>query len=394
MQKNLHYCRFDGIQNNHYIYIKMKKLVLLYAALQLTSVTISGAVNPGLQFQHVTDWCPHCKTMAETVYIDSALGAFFNANFICLKLDMEKEGREVALLYKISKYPGLLFLESNGDVVHRTTGEQKLPAMMQLGRDAIDPTKQYRTFERKFKDGTATKEEIHRFFIMQERAGFSSQNDLDKYFAAIPIENLTEPGNWRLIWDVLLDPAIPLMKTFIANKKAFEEKYSSDSVNMKIISVYNSSILKAAQQLDTLQVARLKANVRSSGLDISEKICAYADLNILRLKGDYTEYAKSAPSFVEQYCKSDARKMSEVAKEVSDRTYDTLLLAKAEIWSGKAVQLMDIYKHNYNYAYILQKVGKKMEALKVAKHAVEVGNKTGVDTKPTLLLIDKIEEMP
>ena len=393
----------------------MKKLALIFTTFIMAMVNVSGEDNPGIRFKHISyqegldlakaqnkmlfihgfaDWCPHCKTMAETVYTDSALGVFYNSYFICIKLDMEKEGRQVGLRYKISKYPGLLFLDGNGEVVHRTTGEQKLPAMMQLGKDAINPEKQYRTFERKYKEGTATKEEMHRFFIMQERAGISSQNDLDRYFASIPVEDLTEQGNWRLLWDVLLDPTLPLMKTFIANKKAFEEKFTADSVNMKIISVYNSAILKAAQQLDTLQVARLKANARNSGLDIAEKICAYADLNILRLKGDYTEYVRAAPSFVEQYCKDDPRKMSEVAKEVIDRSYDTLMLAKAEDWAKKAVSLMDIYKHNYNYAFILQKVGKKQEAMKVAKHAVEVGQKTGVDTKPALLLIDKIEEMP
>ena len=113
-----------------------------------TQCKVAKAQNKMLFIHGFADWCPHCKTMAETVYTDSALGVFYNSYFICIKLDMEKEGRQVGLRYKISKYPGLLFLDGNGEVVHRTTGEQKLPAMMQLGKDAINPEKQYRTFER------------------------------------------------------------------------------------------------------------------------------------------------------------------------------------------------------------------------------------------------------
>ena len=130
----------------------MKKIVVACISLFYFANLVKADTINGILFRHITfqealslakkenkmvflhgfaDWCGHCKTMAETVYLDSALGVFYNANFVCIKLDMEKEGKELARSYRITKYPGLLFLDASGNIVHRTTGEQKIPEMLQ-----------------------------------------------------------------------------------------------------------------------------------------------------------------------------------------------------------------------------------------------------------------------
>ena len=43
------------------------------------------------------------------------------------------------------------FLDANGAVVHRVKGERKKEEFLQLGKDALNPDKQLRTFEMKFK---------------------------------------------------------------------------------------------------------------------------------------------------------------------------------------------------------------------------------------------------
>ena len=43
-----------------------------------------------------TDWCGPCKVMAKDVFPQKQVGDYFNAKFVCLKLNAEKEGRELA----------------------------------------------------------------------------------------------------------------------------------------------------------------------------------------------------------------------------------------------------------------------------------------------------------
>ena len=52
-----------------------------------------------------TDWCGPCKMMAKDVFPQKQVGDYFNMKFVCLKLNAEKEGRELAKRFKVTAYP-------------------------------------------------------------------------------------------------------------------------------------------------------------------------------------------------------------------------------------------------------------------------------------------------
>ena len=59
-----------------------------------------------------TSWCGPCKRMAANVFTNEAVGAYFNENFINLKIDMEKgEGPAIGRKYRVAGYPTLLFVD-------------------------------------------------------------------------------------------------------------------------------------------------------------------------------------------------------------------------------------------------------------------------------------------
>ena len=68
-------------------------------------------------------WCGPCKKMAANVFTDEKVGEYFNANFINLKIDMEKgEGPEIARKYPVQYYPTLFFINGKGNVVKKIIG--------------------------------------------------------------------------------------------------------------------------------------------------------------------------------------------------------------------------------------------------------------------------------
>lgn len=70
-----------------------------------------------------TSWCGPCKHMAKVVFPTKAAGDYFNANFVNVKMDMEKgEGVELAKKYKVAAYPTFLVLDSNGNELGRVVG--------------------------------------------------------------------------------------------------------------------------------------------------------------------------------------------------------------------------------------------------------------------------------
>ncbi len=89
-----------------------------------------------------TTWCGPCKMLNNTTFKDVKAGEFFNENFISLKLDMEKgEGPSFAMKYSVRAYPTLLFINSKGEVVHKTLGYKDAAMLTEEGKIALAKAK-------------------------------------------------------------------------------------------------------------------------------------------------------------------------------------------------------------------------------------------------------------
>lgn len=82
-------------------------------------------------------WCGPCKWMTRNVFTDDEVGNYYNENFVNVKLDMEKgEGRNFAKKYGVSAYPTLLYLNSDGEVVHKVRGAKRVEGFIKEGKKA------------------------------------------------------------------------------------------------------------------------------------------------------------------------------------------------------------------------------------------------------------------
>ena len=91
-----------------------------------------------------TTWCGPCKRMSKNVFPQAMVGDYFNAQFINMKIDMEKgEGRDFQRNYQVRAFPTLLFLDGDGNVVHKKIGGTNPQGLVALGQEAAikgDPT--------------------------------------------------------------------------------------------------------------------------------------------------------------------------------------------------------------------------------------------------------------
>jgi len=69
-----------------------------------------------------TTWCEPCKRLDAQTWTDAAVGKLVGEKAVALKLDAEKEGRELARRYKIEAYPTLLLLKADGTEMDRIVG--------------------------------------------------------------------------------------------------------------------------------------------------------------------------------------------------------------------------------------------------------------------------------
>ncbi len=87
-----------------------------------------------------TTWCGPCKNMTEKIFPQQKVGDFFNANFVNIKIDMEKgEGPELAKKYKIKAYPTFLILSPSGEEIGRVVGGGDAEGFIARIKTAMNP---------------------------------------------------------------------------------------------------------------------------------------------------------------------------------------------------------------------------------------------------------------
>ena len=85
-----------------------------------------------------TSWCGPCKMLAKNVFTQDKVADFYNTEFVCVKMDMEKgEGPVILNTYKINAFPTLLFVNGEGGEVYRIVVSKKEAELLQVGADAL-----------------------------------------------------------------------------------------------------------------------------------------------------------------------------------------------------------------------------------------------------------------
>lgn len=70
-----------------------------------------------------TDWCGPCKWLDDNTFRDASVVKYFDANFINLKVDMEKgEGIELFKKLGVTSFPTMFFIDGDGRIKHKLVG--------------------------------------------------------------------------------------------------------------------------------------------------------------------------------------------------------------------------------------------------------------------------------
>lgn len=89
-----------------------------------------------------TTWCGPCKWMDENVFINKTLSDKFNKKFINYKVNGESfEGVNIGIKYRVDSYPTYIFLDSDGNALHRIEGSMPAEMLMQEADFALNLSK-------------------------------------------------------------------------------------------------------------------------------------------------------------------------------------------------------------------------------------------------------------
>jgi len=96
---------------------------------------------------------------------------------------MEKgEGINIAKKYGVKNYPTMLYINSKGELVHRTCGSVPVSEFLQQGKDANNPETQLASVKKKFDINPSNSVIANKYFKMMDAGCMRFDDELYKYF--------------------------------------------------------------------------------------------------------------------------------------------------------------------------------------------------------------------
>ena len=85
-------------------------------------------------------WCGPCKVLQKKVFTQKAVGDFYNARFINVKMDMERgEGPMLSQVYPLEAYPTMLYIDGDGRVLKKIIGLHTPEDLIAIGKSIRQP---------------------------------------------------------------------------------------------------------------------------------------------------------------------------------------------------------------------------------------------------------------
>jgi len=321
-------------------------------------------------------WCGPCKWMAANIFTNDTVADFFNKTFICSSIDMEKgEGLTLRKQYEVRAYPTLLFIDGEGNMVHKKVGaDRNAMDYINMGKTALDPGENLSACMKKYRSGSYGQDFIPKYLYRLADAYMPVQDVLKQYFSTQTENELYEPVNWNIIKRYVIDMDSPEFIFLVKNRKEFSKRYTEDSVDTKISNVYADVMMKMIRDIrmtDSIYNA-MKEKIRVSGYEGAEKVFFYSDMYLFQFRGETQKFLELTYEKLLKYYGDDYNMLNNIAWSVQEMTSDKKYLERALTWAKRTVDLKSEPFNNDTVAMILLKMGKKEDAIRYEKEALRL----------------------
>lgn len=347
-----------------------------------------------------TDWCGPCKWMDKNAFTDAKVANFFNENFINAKIDMEKgEGPELRKKYGVQSYPTFLFVNSKGEVVHRTGSRMPIEEFLEEGRKAADPKKNLSYLNKKYAEGTRDLPFLLDYYLVLNKSDRTNAEKIAKDIVeGITPQELNTALGWKVIKTLARSETDKLGAHFMANQTAFNnwsKQDERDQLKDRLI----TSTLYGLMRGNNEQAFMDKLNYFKKSDQIDRKkqgvmLEADYDLN----SGKHDDYIRLTSAALKNELKDDAEKLSFLARRASGGKGNTdvipgAILQQAYLMAKRAVAIEpEEYSIQSTFGYVCLAMRKKEEGLIAArKSRVLADAETSKIQKLAQDLIDKLE---
>jgi thioredoxin-related protein len=360
-------------------------------------------------------WCAPCKAMEKRVFSDEAVGAEFNRQFICVRVQMDatkqdgdlaRQWRPDAKLlsekYHIRSFPSFLFFAPSGQELHKAVGYKSVEQFLALGKEALEPRFQYyvqlarysankdytnaanlaeqaRKLDEKETAESLTRDYLENYLALKTEQDEFTKDDVDLVWAAVQKDhrnNLVGPSGkiFNTIYQKVLKGTMP------SDAKSHASQYvyfviELEEIIPKVWSESSGEIADWKNLDESPEWDKLRGLVAIKyGNDMADRVIMDSKTNWYLSKHEFGLFAKCVMDWAEKYGDdADDAYMNRLFFEgVFKHCSDALILQRAIRWD-KAI----VYDNPENVDYadtlanLLYKTGHVKEAIAIEEAAAD-----------------------
>ena len=315
-----------------------------------------------------TTWCGPCKRMAKNVFTHTDVGAFYNANFVNLKLDMERgEGMQFQRKYRVTAFPTLLFIDASGKLVHRKVGGLDVANFLKLGEYAASKNDASLVLEADFEMKKNDPEYMASYIEARANAGRPVIKLTNDYLRNKP--DFGDENNLKIIFYGATESDSRIFTTMVGYQKQIRAIVGDEKMNVQVEKACKATIEKAIKFKNPDLVEEAIDKYKKYAIHPSKKFDIEARLTYYSAIQDFDNYLK----YARQYAKMGVAEKFELANLIVMKyPKNPELVQWAEIWASQAAAKEENEPNCFIAAKLQHMQGKLDPALENAEKALQM----------------------
>ncbi|HRI58257.1 MAG TPA: thioredoxin domain-containing protein [Saprospiraceae bacterium] len=314
-------------------------------------------------------WCGPCKRMASSVFPQEKVGSFFNANFINLKIDMEKpENAEFAGKYPVSAYPTLMFLDGTGKLVQKAVGAKDADQLLEFAQKVLGRADKSADYEKQYAEGNRDPKFLLDYVRALNAAGKPSLKITNEYLATQ--KDLTTEINLQFLYEGTVEADSRVFDLLVKNQSKAVALLGEEKVNARIEKACKSTVKKAIDFKSEELLGEAKTKMKTA-LPAKAEVFGYeADMQYYASTKDSKNYLKAAQTYQKSEVKNNSAKLYDLVTSLL-RAFpdDAKVLDQAEKWAKNAAENGGLPEYYLTLAEVYKRQGDKTKAKETAEKA-------------------------
>lgn len=331
-------------------------------------------------------WCPHCNKMKKEVLSDKNVIAFFNGTFVNAQQDVdEADGKMVKEKLGVKSLPTFAFLDENGIVLYRLSGEYSAEQFLWEAKNALNPKLQLPYLEKQFNDDVSNADKCLAY-ISTLRKGTDRKTlsvPAHKYLATQKEKELVSEKNWMIISNGVTDIESKEFQYVLNHKKDFEALVGEKRVTRKLANIVTESLKPLMESLDTTNYYKQRKIAKTVGIRVTDSLIFNYDLMLTEASENWNKYSEFASESVRKFAWENPSLLKEIVMNYEKNIADKNKLKGAITWMNRSLEITESYDGLILISKLYWKIADKNQAISYAKKARKLGDELGANPEET-----------